>query len=122
MHETREIVHFFIFQLLGGTAYSVAVILGITSLPSVSSSMSWREFRLIQSRLGWICLVLASLHVVFSAWSVSKFFGFSCFFPSPALVGIFLPALTIITKIPLLVFDPCLTKIRSGQNARAFCG
>ena len=80
--------------------------------------MSWREFRLIQSRLGWICLVLASLHVVFSAWSVSKFFGFSCFFPSPALVGIFLPALTIITKIPLLVFDPCLTKIRSGQNAR----
>ena len=29
----------------GVIAYFVAVILGITSLPSVSASLSWREFR-----------------------------------------------------------------------------
>ena len=50
--------------LAGIFAYGLAIILGITSLPSVSSSLSWREFRAIQSKLGWLCLIMTTLHIM----------------------------------------------------------
>ena len=40
----------------------VTYILGISSLPSVGSSLSWREFTFIQSKLGWLALVAATAH------------------------------------------------------------
>ena len=64
----------------GVIAYFVAVILGITSLPSVSASLSWREFRLLQSRLGWACLLLATTHCLVNGWKKLLHFN-DCIFP-----------------------------------------
>ena len=43
----------------------VAILLGITSLPSVSASLSWKEFAFVQSNLGWLCLILVRLIMSF---------------------------------------------------------
>ena len=101
---------------------SLAIILGITSLPSVSGSLSWREFRLVQSRMGWLCLFIAWWHVVLSGWGVSKMFAFKCGVGSEPFVGAVLPTITLATKIPLLIFDRCLTRIRRGQDRKTICG
>ena len=101
----------------GVIGYFVAVILGITSLPSVSSSLSWREFRFIQSKLGWLCLLLSTVHCLVSGWRKLLVFD-DCIFPGSKLTPLILPALTIILKLPLLL--PCvdrrLTEIRIGKT------
>ena len=56
----------------------LTAVLGVSSLPSVTAGLSWREFTFIQSKLGWVCLVLASLHDIFLAWlDMFKYWG--CF-------------------------------------------
>ena len=101
----------------GVIGYFVAIILGITSLPSVSSSLSWREFRFIQSKLGWLCLLLSTVHCLASGWKKLLVFD-DCIFPGSKLTPLILPALTIILKLPLLL--PCvdrrLTEIRIGKT------
>ena len=44
-----------IYLMAGVIGYAVAILLGLTSLPSISTTLSWREFRLFQSHLGWLC-------------------------------------------------------------------
>ena len=53
---------------LGVLSFALAIILGITSLPSVTASMTWKEFAFVQSKLGWICLLLACAHNLFYGW------------------------------------------------------
>ncbi len=44
---------------VGVTAFALAVVLGITSLPSVTASLTWKEFAFVQSKLGWVRLFVA---------------------------------------------------------------
>lgn len=60
----------------------MAGILGITSLPSVASSMTWREFSFVQSVLGWFTLLLSTLHMVFDEWEKLFTSQFVCYLPS----------------------------------------
>ena len=53
---------------LGVCAYALAVILGITSLPSVTNVLTWKEFAFIQSKLGWLCLIFGCAHTLFFSW------------------------------------------------------
>ena len=53
----------------GMVAWCLAIILGLASLPSLASSLSWREFRLLQSRLGWLCLLAATTHCLVNGMS-----------------------------------------------------
>ena len=112
------------YYTTGVLGFVLAVILGISSLPSVSSSFSWREFRAIQSVLGWSCLVLCSLHAAFNALSQPpegenyKLFTWkNCFFGSSEQVALILPVITFILKVPLLLpwVDHRLTRIRQGM-------
>ena len=100
----------------GIIAYFVAVVLGVTSLPSVSSSLSWKEFRLLQSCLGWLCLLLSTTHCAVLGWSSLIQLRYS-FFLSSTQLPLILPAITILLKIPLLVpfIDRRLTQIRQGK-------
>ena len=43
-------------------------ILGLTSLPSVANSLSWKEFVTIQSKLGWASLIFAFVHLSIVKW------------------------------------------------------
>ena len=110
--------HEIMFMNAGVLGFALAVILGITSLPSVSSSLSWREFRAIQSLLGWSCLVFCTAHCAINGAEHSwKIFDFtSCFWPGYEQLPIILPAITLALKLPLLVpmVDTRLTHIRQG--------
>ena len=43
-------------------ALCLLVMLGISSLPSVTARLTWREFAFVQSKLGWVALLTASTH------------------------------------------------------------
>ncbi|XP_065056898.1 metalloreductase STEAP4-like [Rhopilema esculentum] len=49
---------------------TVLTIQGVSSLPTVSQSMSWREWDFIQSKLGFAGLLFGFLHVIFYAGKV----------------------------------------------------
>ena len=52
----------------GVMAYALAVLLGITSLPSVTNVLTWKEFGFVQSKLGWLCLLFACAHDIAYGW------------------------------------------------------
>ena len=109
-------LRFNIWIAAGVIGYFIAVILGVTSLPSVSSSLSWKEFRMLQSWLGWLCLILCSTHCSFNGWT--KLFKFKhCIFLGSEQLPMILPAITILLKIPLLIpfVYSRLTQIRQGK-------
>ena len=69
-----------LFVLVGVFGFSLVVILGITSLPSVTATLSWKEFSFIQSGLGWTALVFLCAHDMFYGWPYMN--GPSCGIPS----------------------------------------
>ena len=56
------------FSILGIAAFSFAMILGITSLPSVTNILTWKEFGFVQSKLGWMSLCFGMAHDLFISW------------------------------------------------------
>lgn len=75
---------------VGVLALVMAGILGVTSLPSVSATMTWKEFTFIQSRIGWFTLVLSLAHVIFLGWKNLINFNLPCYLPTIGQVsGIF---------------------------------
>ena len=72
----------------GVFAYALAVLLGITSLPSVTNVLTWKEFAFVQSKLGWTCLIFACAHDMFYGWPYM--WSPSCHVP---------PTFQVITKI-----------------------
>ena len=113
-----------LYLMTGILGLAFVAILGATSLPSVSSSLSWREFRALQSLLGWFCLILCSLHCASNGWSSENFWQSklfkkwdNCYAPSSEQTGLILPVITFALKLPLLLpfVDYRLTKIRNGS-------
>jgi len=102
---------------------ALATVLGISSLPSVASSLSWREFRALQSVLGWICLTFGSLHATSNAmnaehiWDSKLFSWNNCHVPGTEQQALLIPFVTFALKVPLLLpfVDYRLTKIRYGS-------
>lgn len=105
------------FLMAGVFGFSLVGLLAISSLPSVSSALSWREFTIIQSGLGWTSLVLLCAHDMFYGWPYLGTAGLSCYVPSSFQYALYLPFLTIFLKLPLMIppFSSSLTKIREGQ-------
>ena len=58
----------FFLILIGVISYGLAIILGITSLPSVTDVLTWKEFAFVQSKLGWLCLCFGTAHDLFLGW------------------------------------------------------
>ena len=57
-----------LFLSLGVVSFGLAIILGITSLPSVTDVLTWKEFAFVQSKLGWLCLCFGTAHDLFLGW------------------------------------------------------
>merc|ERR1712152_80028 len=68
------------FLMTGVFGFSLVVLLGISSLPSVSASLTWKEFAFIQSGLGWVAMILLCAHDMFYGWKYMD--GPSCGIPS----------------------------------------
>jgi len=102
------------FLISGVFGFSLVVLLGLSSLPSVSASLTWKEFAFIQSGLGWVAMILLCAHDMFYGWKYMD--GPSCGMPSSFQYVLYIPFLTILLKLPLVLppLSSHLTKIRSG--------
>lgn len=61
--------------LFGLLAVLLMCILGLTSVPAIGNLLNWREWVFVQSQLGIVCLILATIHITIkgcSEWMVSK--------------------------------------------------
>ncbi|KAM9851746.1 metalloreductase STEAP4-like [Aulostomus maculatus] len=102
---------------MGILGFGLYVLLGITSLPSVSNALSWREFSFIQSKLGYLTLFFCTFHTYLYGWdrflrpSIYKWFT-----PPGYMLCLVVPTLVLVLK--LLILLPCvdrsLTRIRQG--------
>uniref|UniRef100_A0A8C7Q155 STEAP family member 4 n=1 Tax=Oncorhynchus mykiss TaxID=8022 RepID=A0A8C7Q155_ONCMY len=93
---------------LGILGFSLYVLLGITSIPSVSNVLSWREFSFIQSKLGHLTLLLCTAHTYLYGWN--KFLSSSTYkwyTPPGYMLCLVLPSVVLLLK--LLLITPCTT-------------
>nr|XP_028607051.1 metalloreductase STEAP4 [Podarcis muralis] len=102
---------------LGILGFFLFVLLGITSLPSVSNSVNWREFRFVQSYLGYLTLVLCTAHTL--VYGGKRFLNAGTYpwcLPSVYILSLIIPCIVLAMKF-FLIF-PCidrpLTDIRQG--------
>ncbi|KAK7090628.1 metalloreductase STEAP4-like [Littorina saxatilis] len=102
--------------LFGLAALLLLSLVGVASLPSVSASLNWAEWRLIQSIIGIMALFLAVAHVVAMGapgWAKG---GWTKTFRSITFLSGFLPAVTVLLRM-ILALPPLslrLKKIRRG--------
>ncbi|XP_066210075.1 STEAP1 protein [Saccopteryx leptura] len=106
-----------IYVSLGIMALAILALLAVTSLPSVSRSLTWREFQYIQSKLGIVSLLLCTIHALIFAWNkwvdIKQFVWYT---PPTFMIAVFLPIVVLMCKA--ILFLPCLRvkirKIRFG--------
>ncbi|GAB0184690.1 metalloreductase STEAP1 [Grus japonensis] len=86
-----------IYVSLGILGLALLALLAITSIPSVSHSLTWREFHYIQSKMGYLALLLCTVHALVFAWNkwvdVNQFVWYT---PPSFMVAVFLPLVVLI--------------------------
>ncbi|XP_053715536.1 metalloreductase STEAP2 isoform X2 [Synchiropus splendidus] len=96
-------------------------LLAVTSIPSVQRTLNWREFSFIQSTLGYIALLIATLHGLLFGWKQAfEEEAYRFYLPPNFVVALFLPSCVILGKVLTLL--PCvaskLHRIRRGLDSR----
>ncbi|NXA52315.1 STEA4 Metalloreductase, partial [Nothocercus julius] len=105
------------YLALGILGFFLFVLLGITSLPSVSNSVNWQEFRFVQSKLGYLTLILCTAHtLVYGGKRFLYASSYRWYLPNAYMLSLIVPCTVLVVKF-VLVF-PCLdkplTRIRQG--------
>jgi len=108
------------FLMTGVLGFALVALLAISSLPSVTATLTWKEFAFIQSGLGWLSMLLLCGHDMFYGWKYMD--GPSCGIPSSFQYVLYIPGLTILLKIPLVLppLSSHLDRIRSGYVRSSF--
>ncbi|XP_053121928.1 metalloreductase STEAP4 isoform X2 [Hemicordylus capensis] len=102
---------------LGILGFFLFVLLGITSLPSVSNSVNWREFRFVQSYLGYLTLVLCTAHtLVYGGKRFLNAHTYRWYLPAVYILSLIIPCIVLAMKFVLIFpcIDRPLTEIRQG--------
>ncbi|XP_053553339.1 metalloreductase STEAP3-like [Bombina bombina] len=113
----EEVWRMELYVSAGILAFGVLSILAVTSIPSVTNSLNWREFTFIQSKLGFAALVISTLHTLLFGWK-RAFDGtrYKFYLPPTFTLTLLVPFAVILAKIVLLL--PCvdrrLLRIRRG--------
>ncbi|KAL2777411.1 metalloreductase STEAP4 isoform 2, partial [Daubentonia madagascariensis] len=105
------------YVTLGILGFFLFVLLGITSLPSVSNMVNWREFRFVQSKLGYLTLILCTAHTL--VYGGKRFLSPSIlrwYLPSAYILALIIPCTVLVIKFILIMpcIDKTLTRIRQG--------
>ncbi|XP_059113279.1 metalloreductase STEAP4 [Peromyscus eremicus] len=105
------------YLALGILGFFLFLLLGITSLPSVSNMVNWREFRFVQSKLGYLTLVLCTAHTL--VYGGKRFLSPSILrwsLPSAYVLALIVPCTVLVMKFILIMpcIDKTLTRIRQG--------
>uniref|UniRef100_A0A3P9B528 STEAP2 metalloreductase n=1 Tax=Maylandia zebra TaxID=106582 RepID=A0A3P9B528_9CICH len=100
-------------------------LLAVTSIPSVHSTLNWREFGFIQSTLGYIALLIATFHGLLFGWKRAfEEEAYRFYLPPSFVVALALPVCVIVGK--LLILLPCVARklhqIRRGQDSSEMRG
>ena len=92
-------------MLFAVIAMTLLVVLGITSLPSVGASMSWKEWNFMHRGVGFFTLIFAFLHVtvyVYKVYTYPMHIWKEGMVPGAFLMPL-LPGLVIVLKLGLLL-------------------
>lgn len=105
------------YYSMGILGFGLYLLLGITSLPSVSNALSWREFSFIQSKLGYLTVFFCTFHTYLYGWD--RFLNpssYKWYTPPAYLLCLVVPSLLIVLKLLLLLpcVDRSLIRIRQG--------
>ncbi|XP_061146150.1 metalloreductase STEAP4-like [Syngnathus typhle] len=105
------------FYVLGILGFFLYVLLGLTSLPSVGGSLSWREFSFVQSKLGHLTLFICTAHGYIYGWN--KFLRpstYKWYTPPGYMLCLIIPSVVLVLKMLILLpcVDRTLTRIRQG--------
>lgn len=106
-----------IYLSLGVLALGMLSLLAVTSLPSIADSLTWREFSFVQSSLGFVALVLSTLHTLTYGWTRAfEESRYKFYLPPTFTLTLLVPCVVILAKGLFLL--PCLrrrlAKIRRG--------
>ncbi|KAM5265422.1 metalloreductase STEAP3 isoform 2-T3 [Hipposideros larvatus] len=106
-----------IYLSLGVLALGMLSLLAVTSLPSIADSLTWREFSFVQSSLGFVALVLSTLHTLTYGWTRAfEESRYKFYLPPTFTLTLLVPCVVILAKGLFLL--PCLSrrlaKIRRG--------
>ena len=105
------------YYSMGILGFALFVLLGITSLPSVSNALSWREFSFVQSKLGYVTLFLCTFHTYLYGWDRFLWAWAYKWYTVPGyLLSLIVPTVVLVLKLLLLLpcVDHSLTRIRRG--------
>lgn len=113
----EEVWRMEIYLSLGILALGMLSLLAVTSLPSIASSLNWREFSFVQSNLGFVALLLSTLHTLTYGWTRAfEESRYKFYLPPTFTLTLLVPCVVIVTKGLFLL--PCLSrrlsKIRRG--------
>ncbi|XP_053404474.1 metalloreductase STEAP4-like isoform X2 [Mercenaria mercenaria] len=113
--------------MTGIFSFTILCFVCVSTLPSVTDTLNWREWRFVQSKLGHVALFLAVVHVLvmgIPGWSKNP----RKIYKSITFLSSILPWITILLKVlfSLPCVDRYLTKIRKGwerkdERCRANC-
>ncbi|KAG8509573.1 Metalloreductase STEAP3 [Galemys pyrenaicus] len=113
----EEVWRMEIYLSLGVLALGTLSLLAVTSLPSIANSLNWREFSFVQSTLGFVALVLSTLHTLTYGWTRAfEESRYKFYLPPTFTLTLLVPCVVILAKGLFLL--PCfhrrLAKIRRG--------
>ncbi|XP_054904068.1 metalloreductase STEAP4-like [Poeciliopsis prolifica] len=92
------------FISLGILGFFLFVLLGLTSLPSVGGSLSWREFNFIQSNLGHLTLFICTAHGYIYGWNkFIKASTYKWYTPPGYMLCLIVPSVVLLLKLLLLL-------------------
>ncbi|XP_039592952.1 metalloreductase STEAP4 [Polypterus senegalus] len=106
----------------GILGFGFYLLLGITSLPSVSNAVNWREFRFVQSKLGYVTLLLCTLHTFLYGWDMfCHAHNYRWFLPPTYMFSLIVPCIVLILKVILVIpcVDTAVMRIRQGFERHA---
>ncbi|XP_012582800.1 PREDICTED: metalloreductase STEAP3 isoform X2 [Condylura cristata] len=113
----EEVWRMEIYLSLGVLALGTLSLLAVTSLPSIANSLNWREFSFVQSTLGFVALLLSTLHTLTYGWTRAFEESYYKFYLPPTFtLTLLVPCVVILAKGLFLLpcFSRRLTKIRRG--------
>ncbi|XP_053404476.1 metalloreductase STEAP4-like isoform X2 [Mercenaria mercenaria] len=105
--------------MTGIFSFTLLCFVCVSTLPSVTDTLNWREWRFVQSKLGHLALFLAVVHVLvmgIPGWAKTP----KKVYKSITFLSSFLPWITILLKLFFSIpcVDRYITKIRKGWERK----
>ena len=121
---THMKLHGEINVLTGIAAYILMSLVGLSSINSIANSFNWREWVMVQSKLGISCLFVSFIHDLSMYLRIflsrnENSFNTVYLLTRIKLIGLYFPLLVLLLRLIFSCFSPIskrVKKIRSGIN------